>query len=242
MLLYIDCAAGLSGDMLLAAWLDMGLPLGKLQRVLRQLGLLRISVEVRRIQRAGVSATRLQVQSENKNLFFPRQAEELLQWINRSRLDPPLKQKLLRTVTLLAQAEGKVHGVPWRRVAFHQLAEVDTLVSLVGFSVGLAHFHVGTVYSSAIPIGSVYQDPHGRWRPHPGPAVQLLLRRFPTYTREERFEWSTPTGAILLESFGSSKRPPPFRVERIGYGAGNGKAPGSVGALRMLLGAPRRVR
>ena len=57
-LLYFDCFNGASGDMILGALLDAGLPLDDLRRALGSLGIREYEVATERVLRAGLSATR----------------------------------------------------------------------------------------------------------------------------------------------------------------------------------------
>ena len=57
-LLYLDCFSGVSGDMLLGACLDAGVPLDAVRAALGSLGLDDYDVSATRVLRAGVSATR----------------------------------------------------------------------------------------------------------------------------------------------------------------------------------------
>ena len=60
-ILYFDCFSGASGDMILGALLDAGLPLEALQAALGGLGVDGLHVTAERVSRAGVSATKLRV-------------------------------------------------------------------------------------------------------------------------------------------------------------------------------------
>ena len=57
-ILYFDCFNGASGDMVLGAFLDAGLPLEELRRALGSLAIDGASVSARRVLRAGISATK----------------------------------------------------------------------------------------------------------------------------------------------------------------------------------------
>ena len=61
-ILYFDCFNGASGDMVLGALLDAGLPLDELKHALGSLGTDGVSVSARRVLRAGVSATKFVVE------------------------------------------------------------------------------------------------------------------------------------------------------------------------------------
>lgn len=59
--LYFDCFSGISGDMVLGALIDAGLPLEDLKRALGSLALAGCEVTATRVLRAGVSATKFNV-------------------------------------------------------------------------------------------------------------------------------------------------------------------------------------
>src|SRR5229473_7098503 len=60
-LLYLDCFSGISGDMVLGAFLDAGLPLDELKQALGSLAMPGYDVTAERVLRAGVSATKFNV-------------------------------------------------------------------------------------------------------------------------------------------------------------------------------------
>ena len=248
MILAVDASAGVSGDMLLAGFLDLGLPLPRLQRILSDLGVSGVEVGLHRIARGRDQALQVFFRKGTSASDIPNRGFELLQWVNQSRCDASIKRDALRVLNNLLRAEGAAHGVSWKRVILHQLADLDTVVNIVGFCAGLAFFRVQAVYVSPIPVGPWHQDPHGQWKASPGPATQWLLRDLIMDQRETRFEWTTPPGAALLSTFGSHRPAPPFRLHKIGHGVGhriyNGTryklVPGTVQqkALRLLLGQP----
>ena len=238
MLLYVDAAAGVSGDMLLAGFLDMGLSAASLRQALDDLGLPGIRIHRRRIRSAGIRATQISIVQRSPRARLPKVAGELIDWVRRSRLSRSLKRSVSQALGRLARAESEVHHSPWRRALFHQLAQVDTLVDITGFCVGLEAFRIQSVYASKIPLGNSYQDARGRWQPRPGPATRVLLRWFPTERFSDRFEWTTPTGATLLAAFGVPDPPPPFEVKGIGRSVGHRRPPRGPSVLKLLWGRP----
>ncbi len=206
MILYVDASAGVSGDMLLAAMRDLGLPAGKVRQSLRRLG-------------SGA----------------PRIAGDLIRWIQASRLEPSIKKNVLRVWMLLARAEAQAHRCSWTQVHFHQLSRPEAMKNVVGFCVGLAHFRIRRVTTGVIPIGNLWRDHSGRLRREPGPTASRLLERLPVKRSPVPFEWTTPTGAALLAAF-ASVRSVPFRVVRLGHAVGRLKSPGARRSLRLILG------
>jgi uncharacterized protein (TIGR00299 family) protein len=59
--LYFDCFSGISGDMILGAFLDAGLPFDDLKRALGSLAMPNFDITAERVLRAGVSATKFSV-------------------------------------------------------------------------------------------------------------------------------------------------------------------------------------
>ena len=234
MILYVEGSAGLSGDMLLSGFLDLGLPLVKLQGVLEKLGLSQVKIQRERIHREGIHAARVSFKERPRPPF--RRAGDLIRFVRSSALEDSVKRLVVRAFTVLAHAEGAAHGRPWGMIHFHQLAQVDTLVDLAGLCTGLVHFNIDAVYTSPIPLGSRFQDSKGKWQAKPGPATQWLLRRFQTVRLNNSFEWTTPTGAVFLCAFASPKPAPPFEVYGIGHGVGHHRPPKGSSVLRLLLG------
>jgi hypothetical protein len=66
-ILYFDCFNGASGDMVLGALLDAGLPLEELRRALGSLALEGAEVSAKGVLRAGVSATKFIVEEHGEN-------------------------------------------------------------------------------------------------------------------------------------------------------------------------------
>ena len=250
-ILYVDASAGVSGDMLLAGMLDLGLPLQRLRHHLRRMNLGDVRIVTERVRpRASARATRLTIDPGSIGKFLPRKAGEVIRWVERSDLDPSIRKSVTHVWTVLAKAEGHVHGVPWKQVQFHQVGRPDTWVSFCGFCAGLSHFRIQSLFVSPIPVGHFHQGhkagadgsasssrSHGGGRRFtPGPATLQLLRNFPIVHRKDRFEWTTPTGAALLSAFGSPNPPPPFKILGIGDGAGHESPSPGRGFLRVLLG------
>ncbi len=238
MILYIDAAAGLSGDMLFSGFLDLGLPLSHVRRMLHHLGLSGIRMEATRIRREGTWVTRVSIQGKGDPSLF-RSPRRLIRFVRGSKLSPSLKRSIARAVVTLAGAEGQVHHSSLEKTLFHQVGSVDTLVNFTGFCAGLQHFHIRAAYFSPIPLGCRYQDANGQWCSRPAPVTQRLLKKFPTYGLEEPFEWTTPTGAALVAAFGSVGQPPVFHVRGIGQAAGFKRPPRGPAVLRLFLGVPK---
>ncbi|MBI3322918.1 MAG: DUF111 family protein [Candidatus Omnitrophica bacterium] len=237
MVLFIDCSAGASGDMLLAGMLDLGLPAWEVRECLQRLGLGSAQLRVERVRAGQIRASRARVRSPGGGTL-PRGAGELIRRVRGSSLAPTLREEVARVLSRLASAEAAAHGVAPRRVWFHQLAGADMLAAVAGFCAGLRRFRVRATHVTPIPVGAWHLGHRGRWIPRPGPATLRLLSRLPVRRMAGRFEWTTPTAAALLAAFASPAPAPPLRVAAIGHAAGHRTAPGGPAFLTLLLGYP----
>ncbi len=235
-LLYIDASAGLSGDMLLASLLDLGLPLSSVPQTAYALKLPPLSIKTERVNRAGYSATRVSIRARREDPSL-RHADHLFRCLREAvGFSRALRERIFKVVSVLAGAEGAVHGVSSREVVFQQLGRVDTLVAVAGFCAGLDYFGIDRVHVSPVPVGQWHQDHDGAWKAEPGPATVKMLKRFPTRFLKERFEWTTPTGSALIAALAKPGTAPPFTLLNVGYSVGHRQFPGRAGVLKALIG------
>lgn len=247
-LAYFDCFSGASGDMILGALLDAGLAFGELSAAVKGLALPpdAFSIEMKPVTRAGFAATKLDVHVTEA----PRQRslQEVLVVIGNSAIPTTDKEKIRAIFTLLGEVEAKVHGETLQDVHLHEVGSVDAMVDIVGAVAGLRLLGVEQVYVSPFPLGhGETRGSHGQL-PLPAPATLELIARAGAPVAEgegSRAEMVTPTGAAILTSLGSFRRPA-MRLDRVGYGAGGRDPEGRPNVLRLWLGAAetegRRMR
>ncbi|MGQ9461589.1 MAG: nickel pincer cofactor biosynthesis protein LarC [Candidatus Fervidibacter sp.] len=232
---FLDCFAGISGDMMLGALIDAGAPVNDLLVGLRSLPISGWDLKVERVRKGTIAATSITVIA-NEHRHHERHFPEIKELIASSDLPEPVKAKSITVFQLLAEAEAKVHGISVNEVHFHEVGAVDSIVDIVGSVYGLHLLGVESVFASAVPFtrGRV-KTAHGEL-PVPAPATLELLGGIPTHPLDINAELVTPTGAALLkglaESFGL---PPPFTPQRIGYGAGKQDLP-FPNILRVVIG------
>ncbi len=234
-LAYLDCFAGISGDMLLGALLSVGWTEERLRAVIRRLKIGDVQLNIERIRKRGIFATQVTITSPPHQPH--RGLSELSTVILEAELPTHIQQRALSALRLLAEAESAVHHVPLEQIHFHEVGAVDTLVDVVGALVGLDELDVETVFSSVVPWsqGTVKTE-HGIL-PVPPPAVALLLQGIPVAGVDIQGETVTPTGATLLRTLAKSFGPmPPMKVERVGYGAGQSDWPDRPNVLRLFVG------
>ncbi|MFL5804017.1 MAG: LarC family nickel insertion protein [Roseiflexaceae bacterium] len=232
--IYFDCFSGISGDMALGALLDAGLPLDALRAELGKLNVAGWAIDAERGMRRFIAGTRARVHAPEQPTH--RHLADVRAIIEGSALAPEVKARSLHVFTLLAEAEGQVHGITAEQVHFHEVGALDAIVDIVGVVAGLTLLGVDAVYASPLPLGSGWtRAAHGQL-PLPAPAVLALLAGAgaPTIPDDTPAELVTPTGAALLAGLAAFRRPP-MRVVRIGYGLGARELE-RPNALRVWLG------
>ena len=238
-ILYLEPFSGISGDMMIAALLDLGLDFEELRTKLSLLPLHGYQLACQKCTRSGIQATKFDVQTGHSHAH--RTFSDIREMIEKSGLTPWVKEKSIEAFRKLAEAEGKIHGQPPEKVHFHEVGAVDSIVDIVGTMIGVEAMMPVRIISSQVNVGrGTLECQHGIY-PVPGPAAQELLRGVPTFSNSVEGELTTPTGATLLvtlvEEFGS---PPAMKTQAVGYGAGTRQTPGNANVLRLSLGEPAR--
>ena len=235
---YIQSIGGASGDMLLSALLDLGLPLEALQGELAKLGLdgyeLTATLETRR----EVRGTKLSVNILDRTRYSPR---ALLDCIAQSSLPAEIKEKCEKTLSALWQAESRVHGEPQQALELEELGSIDTLVDVVGVAVGLWHLGVRQVYAAPLVLGapSPPRWPGGYSNPAPATLELVAMYGAPVAADLPVFqgagELTTPTGAAIIASMATFERPA-MSVTGVGVGLGTRDPENFPNVVRVWLG------
>jgi len=234
-IVYGDLIGGASGDMFVAALLDLGFPLDTLKAELKKIPSLKYRLEVGTKELNAIRAARFRVLTGKKE--SERTWEEIRRLIDGSALDRQVKERTVEIFTRLAEAEGKIHGVAPKRVHFHEVGATDSIVDVVGAAIGIHHLKIDSFYFSRIPLGrGVTLSRHGPL-PLPGPATLELLKGLPVEFIDLDGETVTPTGAAIVATLGKHfGELPQMTVEKIGYGAGAKEFPDRPNVLRLVLG------
>jgi uncharacterized protein (TIGR00299 family) protein len=232
---YLDCFAGVSGDMVLGALLDLGLPAEVLDAGWRQMGLKGVEVKHKRVERRGMMGQQIEVRDQGKLVI--KNYGEMRKTIADSTLPGGVKELGLKILHRLAQAEAAIHGVKVDEVHFHEIGGIDTIVDAVGVALGIAHFNWESIICSPLPLGRGFVEAgHGRL-PLPAPATMALLKGVPIVPAAVEGETVTPTGAAIVTTLASKFGPlPAMEVTGIGYGAGMRDTEGMPNLLRIIHG------
>jgi uncharacterized protein (TIGR00299 family) protein len=235
---YFDCIAGASGDMILGALVDAGLPVETLRKQLAPLGLeSEFELQAQKVSKNGFGATKVDViLHEEKSHQHGRHLAEIEDIIHKSSLADHIREKAIGMFRRLAETEAGIHGLPVEQVHLHEVGGVDTIVDVAGALVGLAALGVEEVYASPLPLGRGFvHGAHGQI-PLPAPATLALLKGIPVKGSEVEAELVTPTGALVLSTICAGFGPiPAMTLTRVGYGAGGRELP-IPNILRLLIG------
>jgi pyridinium-3,5-bisthiocarboxylic acid mononucleotide nickel chelatase len=233
---YGDLIGGISGDMFVAALIDLGLPLAKLEAELKKIPTLKFALKTARKSVHAVSARRFKVICPSQE--SPRSWQQIRRLLERSKLAATVKSTAIDVFTRLAQAEAKIHGVAVDQVHFHEVGATDSIVDIIAAAIGVRELAIDQLHFSAIPLGrGLIRSQHGPL-PVPGPATMELLKGLPTFGVDVGGETVTPTGAALLKVLGSSfGDQPPMTIDRIGYGTGQKEFSTRPNLFRLSIGA-----
>ena len=225
---WLDCSAGVAGDMLLGALVDAGVPLEVLAHAVDALDL-GITLTATTVTRGGIGATKVEVHA-------PDDDATSRPW---SVVRELVTGRAHDVFARLAAAEAQVHRVAVDDVHFHEVGAHDALGDVVGVCAGFAHLGLDRLHCSAVTLGSGQaRGAHGPV-PVPGPAVLQLLQGLPVQGGRPTWEATTPTGAALLAELVTDWGPlPPMTPTATGCGAGTKDPEGVANVTRLVLGEP----
>jgi pyridinium-3,5-bisthiocarboxylic acid mononucleotide nickel chelatase len=234
-LAYVDCVGGIAGDMLLAALVDAGGRPETLRTLPALLGLENVEVELERVERGALTAAHVTVHAPEGD--DERDWKAIRTLVDAAELPQRARHRAHEVFRRLAEAEGRVHGVPPEEVHFHELGGVDTLVDVCGVCLLLGELDVEHVVCSPLPVArGLVRAAHGVL-PLPAPATLELLAGAQLEGVDEEGELVTPTGAALMAVLAESFGPLPALVlDRVGIGAGTRELRGRPNVVRILLG------
>jgi pyridinium-3,5-bisthiocarboxylic acid mononucleotide nickel chelatase len=275
---FLECFAGISGDMLMGALVDAGAPIELLQRTAASLAL-GAELRVTRVSRSGIQSTKIDVmvdghvhepaapsgpvqevaehshghhhhhdhghedshghphKHEGQKHNHGRGLAEIRVLLMGADLSQRALNLSLTAFVLLAEAEGRIHGVPAEEVHFHEVGAIDAIVDIACCAAAADALDLDRWHCSPVNVGSGFVNcAHGRF-PVPAPATAELLKNLPTYSAHVQMELVTPTGAALLRALDCRfDATPVMRTQSIGYGAGTRNPERFPNVLRVSIG------
>ena len=226
--LYFECTNGISGDMSVAALLDLGADRNKLERALNSMNLEKeFSFEIKDVMINSIKAVDFNVIIHNHDETNHHHVHRNLNDINRiiEKSDSSIETKKLakKIFLIVAQAEAKVHNKDIKDIHFHEVGAIDSIVDIVGFSVLLDDLKPEKVYFKSITEGTgSINCMHGILNvPVPAVCEIASVYKLPLKITNNEGEMITPTGAAIAAAlYTGEKLPEPFFIKKAGIGAG----------------------
>lgn len=236
--LYVNCMAGIAGDMFLASLIDLSGGEEYLKGELAKLPLEGYELQISKDARGSISGLRFKVKTDEAPVH--RHIGDIRKIICGSGLSEKVRNETMRAFTILAEAEAKVHGTSVEDVHFHEVGAVDSIIDLTGAMVMLEYLGWPRVLFSPLNIGSgVVRCAHGLL-PVPAPAVVEILKGIQVYAAGEPMERVTPTGAALVRALGAdiNDSMPKGKIEHsgVGLGARDGALPNALRSVLIEIG------
>ena len=288
MILFIDCFAGIAGDMLVAALVHAGAPLDRVLADVRAVGVPGWVARCERVRRGAYAATRFIVsptptadvpdrghdhdhghdhghdhdhdhEHEHEHGHdhahehghdhahdhgipdsFPGQPQRdwatIRAMLEGAKLPRRVRERALATFARLAEAEGRVHGVPVDQVQFHEVGAVDSIVDIVAACSALELLKIDRIIATPLPMGQgVVRTQHGLLS-IPVPATVEVLRGYPVMPSPFSGELVTPTGAAFIAALATPGAMPAMIIRSTGYGAGTRDPNTHANVLRVVIG------
>jgi len=257
--LYLDCFAGIAGDMTLGALIDLGVPQEAVRQVLSRLPLESYELHLRAVRKGALMARHVEVIEHSHGRehghaghdaghhahpdvgVHPHvhyaQIRAMVDGARSAGVDDDIVERALAMFERLAAVESEIHGVPIPEVAFHEVGALDSIIDIVGTAAALHWLRPRRIVSRPVPLGGgVVRTAHGIL-PVPAPATLALLKGVPVEAGGPAFELTTPTGAAILAANVRDYGPlPAMRVIAIGHGAGTRDLADRPNVLRVVAG------
>jgi len=231
-ILFIDPIFGISGDMMIGAFLDAGMPFQELSHVLNKIPVDMPEIKPVRKNQGIIQGIHLEIGHSKTHLSIA-QMENLIEALN---VEPRIRNDAKGILNVLVDAEAKVHGVPREEAHFHELSHIDTLIDVVSVAHGMHYFGIEKVYCGPVPMGrGTITISHGIV-PNPPPATVEILTGYTLRFVDTPLELTTPTGAAVVKYYVKDlQKTPSFAMQKIGYGLGSYTSE-TPDALRIFIG------
>lgn len=230
--LYFECNNGISGDMSVAALLDLGADRTKLEKTLSSMKLdNEFSYVISKKLINSIMATDFDVilphhEHHHHHHHEHRNLDDVNKIIDKADTTESAKNLAKKIFKIVAEAESIVHGKDIKDIHFHEVGAIDSIVDIVSFAVLFDDLNPEKVYFSTLTEGKgTVMCRHGQLSV-PVPAVCEIASAYslPLKITDNEGEMITPTGAAIAAAlYTGEKLPEGFILEKVGYGAGKRK-------------------
>lgn len=257
--LYLECFGGISGDMTVAALLDLGADKEVLLKALESLHVTGYKINISRVKKCGLDACDFDVILEQEHdhshhhshdshhhdhkdplvlgSHDHRNLYDIQTIIDSASITEKAKKTANEIFQIVAVAESKAHGLPVSQVHFHEVGAIDSIVDIVAAAVCLDNLHITNVIVSELYEGCGHIKCQHGILPVPVPAVANIAadHGLPLHITSVQGELVTPTGAAIVAAIKTRDAlPENIRFRKIGLGAGK-RNYDHAGILRAIL-------
>ena len=234
--LYFDTFSGISGDMIVAAFINAGMELDILKNELLKLPIKEFDIQASTVKRNSISATKFDVIIPHHE-HVHRNLANVYEIIDSSDLSNKVKNDSKKIFYNIAVAEAKVHNVDVEKVRFHEVGAIDSIIDVIGAVICIDYFKIEKVTSSPLRVGSniLIKTQHGEI-PVPAPATAEILKNYPVKIIDLPYELTTPTAAAIVTTLSKGTLFSNMVIEKIGYGTGSIEIPNLPNLLRIFTG------
>lgn len=234
MVIVIDSQiAGISGDMLLSALVNLGANKTKIidgVKIAEQYidGTIIKKINFEKVKKNGIEATSLILEVDEK--IHERKGNEIKKCIqdsvNKLDLSENARAFAISSIDKLIESESKIHGSTTDSIHFHEASSIDTVVDILGCAIALndLNFFDDEIVSTPVAVGSgTMTFSHGTTSNPAGAILEIFRNSNITISGNKiKDELTTPTGACMLVSLTNncSEFYPTLKIKSIGYGAG----------------------
>lgn len=246
-LLYLEGASGISGDMTVAALLDLGASREKLDAVLKSMNLEGFEYQVSRKSSYGIAGTDFDVilhdhhhhehEHEHGHHHEHRNLDDVCAVIDRGTMTDGARELAKKIFRIVAEAESKAHGVPVSEVHFHEVGAIDSIVDIVSAAVLIDDLGIRECVVTGLAEGSGYVHCQHGDLPVPVPAVLNIAQAhgIALRTATANGEMVTPTGIAIAAALRTRDRlPAEYKIEKTGIGLGK-RDFGRANILRAMI-------
>lgn len=242
-ILYAECYSGVSGDMTVAALIDLGADQKVLKEGLRGLNIDGYKIKIDKVIKNGIEACDFHVilneeYAKGKYSFIKRNIYDIYNIIDKSSISENAKNISKRIFEIKANAEARAHGIPVENVYFHESGAVDSIIDIVGTAICLDNLKITNVVVSQIYDGQGLIKCRKGFIPVPVPAVINIAKEYNLNikTTDVEGEMVTPTGAAIMAAIKThDKLPESYKIVKTGIGAGKKDYNKTSGILRMYI-------
>lgn len=221
-ILYLECYSGISGDMVVASLIDLGVDLKYLKEALESVPIYGYTIKISKVKKNGVEACDFNVIIDEGH-HVHRNLNDVFMIIKESKITLNAKKLAMKIFYIEAEAEAKAQGVEIEQVNFDEFGVVELIIYIVAVAVCLDYLNINDAVISEIYEGKGHVECQEGFVPIPVPAVtnMVLKYKMPIKITSNDGEMITATGMAIASAIKTKEAlPESYVIKTIGVGAG----------------------